>query len=223
MAAKKYGVKLGADLIDVKDPVNRAVELERLGVDIICVHVGLDQQVLGVKPIELVAKVTEACSPLMTIAAAGGLNATTSLEAYEAGARLIIVGGALYKSPSPEKTARDIITALKTGKRILSKDFVKYDEEHLHEAFMKVSTANISDAMHKKGEMRGLKPVIRIPFKFAGQAVTVRTYSGDWSKPVEAIDHCKPGNVLVIDACGTLPACWGELPRTAAFRKELLG
>ena len=27
------------------------------------------------------------------------------------------------------------------------------------EAFIKVSTANISDAMHKTGELRGLKPV----------------------------------------------------------------
>ena len=223
LAAEKYGVKLGADLIDVKDPVNRSVELERLGVDIVCVHVGLDQQVLGIKPIELVAKVTEACSPNVIIAAAGGLNSETSVQAYEAGARLIIVGGALYKSPSPEKTARDIISGLKSGKPVISKDFVKYSEENLHEAFMKVSTANISDAMHKKGEMRGLKQVIRKPFKFAGQAVTVRTYSGDWSKPVEAIDHAKPGNVIVIDSCESEIACWGELATNSCITQGVVG
>jgi 3-hexulose-6-phosphate synthase/6-phospho-3-hexuloisomerase len=71
--------------------------------------------------------------------------------------------------------------------------------------------------------MRGLKQVINVPFKFAGPAVTVRTYSGDWSKPVEAIDHCKPGDVLVIDACGTLPACWGELATNSCISQGIAG
>jgi 3-hexulose-6-phosphate synthase/6-phospho-3-hexuloisomerase len=225
LAGKKYGVKVGADLIDVRDPVNRAVELEKLGIDIICSHVGLDQQVLGVQPIDVVAKVAEACSPNVIIAAAGGLNSETAVAAYEAGARLIIVGGALYKSPSPEKTARNIIKALKTGEAVITKDFVKYDENHLHEAFMKVSTCNISDAMHKKGEMRGLKPVwtgnAKKPLKFAGQAVTCRTYSGDWSKPVESIDHAKPGNVIVIDSCESEIACWGELATNSCISQQI--
>ncbi|MBN2154890.1 MAG: orotidine 5'-phosphate decarboxylase [Candidatus Lokiarchaeota archaeon] len=215
LAGKKYGVKVGADLIDVKDPINRAIELEKMGIDIICSHVGLDQQVLGVNPIDVVAKISEACSPNVIIAAAGGLNSETAVKAFEAGAQLIIVGGALYKSPSPENTARTILKALKTGKPIKTRDFIKYDEAHLIDAFMKVSTCNISDAMHKKGEMRGLKPVWggnpKKPLKFAGRAVTVRTYSGDWSKPVEAIDHAKPGEVIVIDSCESEIACWGEL------------
>jgi len=227
LAGKKYGVKVGADLIDVKDPINRAVALENLGIDIICSHVGLDQQVLGINPIDVVAKIAEACSPNVIIAAAGGLNSETAVKAYEAGAQLIIVGGALYKSPSPEKTARTIIKALKTGKPIISHDFVKYDEAHLHEAFMKVSTANISDAMHKKGELRGLKPVwggtVNKPLKFAGKAVTVRTYSGDWSKPVEAIDHADPGDVIVIDSCQSEIACWGELATNSCISQGVAG
>jgi 3-hexulose-6-phosphate synthase/6-phospho-3-hexuloisomerase len=227
LAGKKYGTLIGADLINVSDPINRAVELERMGIDIICSHVGLDQQVLGINPIEVVTKVAEVCSPNVIIAAAGGLNSETCVQAYEAGARLIIIGGALYKSPSPEKTARNIIKALKTGVPVITKDFVKYDEAHLHEAFMKVSTANISDAMHKKGEMRGLKPVwggtIKKPLKFAGRAVTVRTYSGDWSKPVESIDHAKPGDVIVIDSCQSEIACWGELATNSCISQGVAG
>ena len=79
--------------------------------------------------------------------------------------------------------------------QIETKEFLKYDKEHLVEAFMKVSTANISDAMHRTGELRGLNPVwVGEPgeLKFAGPAVTVRTYNGDWSAPVQAIDHAKP-------------------------------
>ena len=53
---------------------------------------------------------------IVIIAAAGGLNSETALQAYEAGAKHIIVGGALYKSPSPEKTARDIIIGIKNRK-----------------------------------------------------------------------------------------------------------
>ena len=59
LAAKKYGVQVGADLISCADPAARAVELEAMGVDIINIHVGLDQQVLGIKPIDIVKKVAK--------------------------------------------------------------------------------------------------------------------------------------------------------------------
>jgi 3-hexulose-6-phosphate synthase/6-phospho-3-hexuloisomerase len=57
----------------------------------------------------------------------------------------------------------------------------------------------------------------------AGPAVTVRTYPGDWAKPVEAIDRCQPGDVLVIDAGGLEPAVWGELATHSAREKGLAG
>jgi 3-hexulose-6-phosphate synthase/6-phospho-3-hexuloisomerase len=215
LAGKKYGVKVGADLMATGDPISRAIELEKLGVDIINIHVGLDQQVLGMDPIDLVQKVSKACSQHILIAAAGGLNSETAIKAYEAGADIIIAGGSLYKAKSPEESARKIIESLKTGKPIKTKEFHKFDANHLIDAFNIVSTANISDAMHRTGEMRDLKPVWEgspeKPLKFAGPATTVRTYSGDWSKPVTAIDHCKPGDVLVIDSCRSEIACWGEL------------
>ncbi|MHA1821038.1 MAG: 3-hexulose-6-phosphate synthase [Promethearchaeota archaeon] len=223
LAGKKYGVEIGCDLIAVKDPVKRAIELEKLGVDIINIHVGLDQQVLGMNPIDLVKKIYDAVGGKVRIAAAGGLNSETAVKAYEAGADIIIVGGALYKAKSPEESARKIIESLKRGKPVPTKEFHKYDEAHLREAFSIVSTCNISDAMHKTGEMHGLKPVWTgskdKPLKFAGPAVTVRTYAGDWSKPVTAIDHCKPGDVLVIDACGNDIACWGELATNSCISK----
>ena len=223
LAGKKYGVMIGTDLIAIKNPVERAVELEKLGVDIINIHVGLDQQVLGMTPVELVKKVANACSNNVKIAAAGGLNSETAVQAYEAGADIIIVGGALYKAESPEKIARDIIEGLESGKPVKSDGFHKFDSTHIKDAFAIVSTANVSDAMHKTGEMRGLKPVwggsVDKPLKFAGPAVTVRSYAGDWSKPVSAIDQCKPGDVLVIDNCSAEIACWGELATNSCIQQ----
>lgn len=225
LAAKNYGVQVGADLISCADPAARAAELEKMGVDIINIHVGLDQQVMGIKPIGIVKQVAKTVKKAM-ISAAGGINSVTAPQAYEAGADIIIVGGSLYKAKSPEESARKIAQALKTGKPIETKEFLKYDEAHLVEAFTKVSTANISDAMHKTGELRGLKPVwVGEPgeMKFAGPAVTVRTYNGDWSAPVQAIDQCKPGDVLVIDACAGEIAVWGELATNSCHSKGVVG
>lgn len=225
LAARNYGVKVGADLISCAEPVKRAEELEKMGVDIINIHVGLDQQVLGIKPIDIVRDVSQAVSKVL-ISAAGGLNSETAVQAYEAGADIIILGGALYKAKSPEESARKIARSLKLGKPVATKEFLKFDASHLVEAFMKVSTANISDAMHKTGELRGLKPVWTGEpgeLKFAGPAVTVRTYNGDWSAPVQAIDHARPGDVIVIDACQGEIAVWGELATNSCRTRGVVG
>ena len=52
-AAKRVGAKIMVDLMNVDDMPSRAVELERLGVDYVCVHVGIDQQMRGMKPLEV--------------------------------------------------------------------------------------------------------------------------------------------------------------------------
>jgi len=56
-----------------------------------------------------------------------------------------------------------------------------------------------------------------------GKAFTVRTYPGDWAKPVEAVDQTKEGEVIVIDAGGVGPAVWGELASHSAKGKKIAG
>ncbi len=46
-AARLYGIRIMADLINARDPIRRAGELEAMGVDIICAHAGIDQQMTG--------------------------------------------------------------------------------------------------------------------------------------------------------------------------------
>ena len=77
--------------------------------------------------------------------------------------------------------------------------------------------------MHRKGELSGLRPVFS-NIRLAGPALTVRTYPGDWAKPVEAIDRANEGDVLVIDhVSGVGPAVWGELATHSARERGLAG
>src|SRR6266704_3514522 len=91
------------------------------------------------------------------------------------------------------------------------------------EAFRKVSTPNLADAMQKRGVMTGLVPRIRHGTKLVGRTVTVKTADGDWAKPVEAIDRAKAGDVIVIDVGGGPTAVWGELASNSCIVKGVAG
>jgi 3-hexulose-6-phosphate synthase/6-phospho-3-hexuloisomerase len=95
-------------------------------------------------------------------------------------------------------------------------------EEEIRRALEMVSTANLSDALHRGGVLEGIRPLFP-GSRMVGQALTVRTYPGDWAKPVEAIDQARPGDILVIDAGAVGPAVWGELATNSAIRRGLAG
>ncbi len=78
--------------------------------------------------------------------------------------------------------------------------------------------------MHFTGEIHAetIRPVFE-GIKMVGRAFTVRTYPGDWAKPVEAVDRADKGDVIVIDAGGVPPAVWGELASWSAKRKGIAG
>jgi len=218
---RRYGAKVMGDLINSPDMVRRARQLEKLGVDYICVHIGVDQQMIGKDPIEALRKVCSAVS--VPVAVAGGLNSESCVDALEAGATIIIVGGAIIKAKDVTKAARTIKSAMLSRKRVVTELHKKYSGKNIHEAFMKVSTPNITDAMQKKGTMVGIFPHVRRGRKIAGRALTVRTIDGDWAKPVEAIERAKPGEILVIDAGGGYKAIWGELASHSCQVKGVAG
>jgi len=219
-AAKRVGTRTMVDLMNVNDMPSRAVELERLGVDYVCVHVGIDQQMKGMKPLEVLRQVVEVVS--IPVAVAGGINSESAAKAVEAGASIVIVGGAITKAENAEEAARVIKQAMLTRKPVETKFYKKFTEQELMEAFKKVSTPNIADAMHRKGAMKGIVPITP-GVKMVGRAVTVRTYPGDWSKPIQAIDLAEPGSVIVIDAGGSEEAIWGELATWSCIVKGIAG
>jgi 3-hexulose-6-phosphate synthase / 6-phospho-3-hexuloisomerase len=219
-AGRNYGAKIQVDLISVKDVVKRAKEAEALGVDYIGIHCSIDDQMIGKHPFEQLKEVSKNVN--IPVAVAGGVNSETAHEAVKAGADIIIAGGAINKSDDARKAASDIKRSMSDLKKIKTTLFKRYSEKEFKKIIDKVSTANISDAMHRSGDLKGLK-VISSGVKMFGKAFTVRTFPGDWAKPVEAIDAADEGQVIVIDAGGVGPAVWGELATHGAIQKKIAG
>ena len=138
------------------------------------------------------------------------------------GADVIIVGGAIIKAADPRLAAADIRKAIDTRRPVESKLFRRTAAENIREVLRTVRTANNSQGSHNRPCLDGIRPVIG-GAAACGPAVTVRTLPGDFSKPVQAFDIARPGDILVIDAAGRPPAVWGELATESALNKGLAG
>lgn len=218
-AAKKYGIKIMADLISVVNPIERSIQLEQLGVHYINVHAGIDQQMVGKNPLDIVSQIASVVS--IPIAAAGGLDPLSSSQAVEAGASIIIVGGYIIRSADVHESTLNIRKSVDNPSNIkyskLSKDV------EIYTLLNEVSTPNISDAMHRKGVMKNIHPMVKCN-KMVGTAITVQTFAGDWAKPVEAIDIAQPGDVIVIYNDGRSDISpWGGLATLSCLNKGIAG
>ena len=219
-AGKNYGAKIVVDMIAVQDVVSRAKFVEELGADIVTVHCAIDEQMEGKDPFDILRQVSQALT--IPVGVAGGINSETAANAVEAGASIVIVGGAITKAMDPEQATRDIRLGIDTGKSISTTLFKRKGEAQIKEILELVSSPNLSDALHRGGVLQGIRPLFP-GIRMVGRAVTVRTYPGDWAKPVQAIDVAEPGDVIVIDAGGAGPALWGELATHSAVQKGLAG
>jgi 3-hexulose-6-phosphate synthase/6-phospho-3-hexuloisomerase len=217
-AAGKYGVSLMMDLLTVPNPVERSKELEALGVDIICVHVGIDQQMMGRDTISILKEITQVVK--IPVAAAGGIDANTGAEAIANGASIVIVGGSVVRSADVTGSAKKIRETIDRPGPAEHKRMSA--EEEIVAILREISTSNVSDAMHRKGAMHDIHP-INSGVKIVGTAVTVQTFAGDWAKPVEAIDIAGPGNVIVIYNGSTSIAPWGGLATLSCKVKGIEG
>jgi 3-hexulose-6-phosphate synthase/6-phospho-3-hexuloisomerase len=219
-AGKRYDAQIMVDLIEVKNPAERAKRAEELGAALVGVHCPIDVQMQGGDPMCALREVAAAVS--IPIAVAGGLNSETAPQAIAAGASVAIIGGAIIKAPDAKVAAETIIAAIASGEAVATDLFKRGGVEQLREIFMRATTANISDAMHHKGWLPGIHG-LRRGLKCAGPAVTVWAYPGDWSKPVEAIDQAEAGSVLVIDVRNEGPAVWGEGASKSCVSRGLAG
>ena len=219
-AAVNYGGEVMVDMIGRVSSLKRAREVQKLGVNYLGIHTSIDEQMRGGDPFKVLRDLSRSVD--LPLAVAGGINSETAARALDAGASIIMVGGAITKAKDPEEATRVIKEAIVKRLVVRTDLFKRARGEEIIKIFGTVSTANLSDAMHREGEVRGL---IRITpgVKLVGRALTVRTYPGDWAKPVEAIDRAKEGEVIVIDAGGSDPAVWGELATHSAVRKKLAG
>ncbi len=217
---RHLGVRIGCDLLGVADPVGRARQVEALGVDLVNVHTPIDQQMTG--ELDFGPLTAVAAAVAVPVSCAGGINAANAGRAVAAGARIVVVGGAITKAPSAREATAALLAAVSGEEAAASELYQRVGVERIREVLMRVSTPNLSDAMHRGGMIDGLFD--RNPgVKFCGPARTVVSAPGDWSKPVQAIDSCEAGDVLVIDAAGRLPALWGGLATRSALNRGVVG
>jgi len=220
-AARRYGAKVMADLIGCDDMPSRAKQVQALGVDYLCVHVSIDEQMIARTPLRRLEQVVRVAK--VPVAVAGGLNSETVAQALKAGASILIVGGALIKAPDVKRATAALKAAMKRRRAVRTQLYKKYAEKDLAAAFSRVSTPNIADAAQKRGVLRGILPRNGHGVRLVGRALTVKTADGDWAKPVEAIDRAKPGDVIVVDAGGGQVAIWGELASESSKVKGVTG
>lgn len=219
-AGKKYGVRIYCDTIGLADPAARAKEAAALGVDIIGVHCPVDEQMQGADPLARLREVAAAVT--LPVAVAGGVTSETAAAMVEAGAAIVIVGGAIHKAPDATAATAAIARAIREGTVVEATQGRRGGEANLRDILAQVSSANLSDALHRQPCLRGM--ACRTPGKkLIGPATTVRTAPGDWNKVVQAIDQAGAGGVVVVDAGGVPPAVWGELATQTALRLGLGG
>lgn len=219
-AGKNYGIKICVDCIDNGKILERAADIEKWGADYIAVHTAIDDQMYGRMPFDTLRLV---CSEVkIPVAVAGGINSENVVDAINGGASVVIVGGYISKSKDVKMATETVKRVMLENRRVSSALFKRVKGEGVREALHQLSTANISDGSHRAEGITGLFPIYS-NIKLIGNAVTVRTYPGDWAKPVEAIDVAKEGDVIVIDAGGVGPAVWGELATHSALQKKIGG
>jgi 3-hexulose-6-phosphate synthase/6-phospho-3-hexuloisomerase len=222
-AGKNYGIDVCVDLLGLKGErlIETARKCQEWGAHHVGLHLPIDDQMRGLE----VTSELRALRPHVTIpiAVAGGVNSETAASMVKAGADIVIVGGAISKSAEAEKATKSILKAIREGISIAT-DLYKRggSDEEIRKILSQVSTPNLSDAMHRSGDLPGI--VLQTPGKkIIGPAVTVRTYPGDWAKPVEAIDVARPGEVIIVDALGQGPAIWGELASESCLQRKIAG
>ncbi len=218
-SARKYGIRLMADLINVPDPLSRARQIESMGIDIICAHTGIDQQMTGRDSLELLHQLSTNTS--IPLAVAGGIDADQAGVAVKSGADIVIVGGWIVRSADVTSSAKKIRSMMDNpSNKPLEK---KSTDDEIRSLLMQVSAPNVSDAMHRKGSMIGIFSVCG-NVKMVGKAVTVQTFAGDWAKPVEAIDVADRNEILVINNDGGIHiAPWGELATQSCVQRGIAG
>jgi regulator of RNase E activity RraA len=85
--------------------------------------------------------------------------------------------------------------------------------KEIMDGFKGIATANIADVMGRFRAMdHSIKSVNKPGVHFVGSALTVRTHPSDNLMVHKAMDLAKPGDIIVIDACGDMGnAILGEL------------
>ncbi|OYT40450.1 MAG: orotidine 5-phosphate decarboxylase [Desulfurococcales archaeon ex4484_58] len=112
--AREYDKLLMVDLINHPKPYERAIELDKLGVDIILYHVGIDVQMKrGISITHLIDELKRLRSEINSkLAVAGGIKHGEARRFIDIGVDIVVVGGAIIKSEDPVTSTRSFLEEL---------------------------------------------------------------------------------------------------------------
>ncbi|GMA08819.1 3-hexulose-6-phosphate synthase [Tetragenococcus halophilus subsp. flandriensis] len=110
-AAKDFNKKIVVDMICVEDIPTKIQEVEELGVHVLAVHTGADQQAAGHTPLDDLKMMTQHTKKAQ-IAVAGGINSNTIKEYVKLNPDIIIVGSGITRSEDPSKEIKLIKEAM---------------------------------------------------------------------------------------------------------------
>lgn len=102
--SKKHNKSVMVDMIGVQDIQKRAVEIDNLEADYICVHTAFDIQATGENPLFELQKVKSVVKNAK-IAVAGGIKLKTIHEIVKEHPEIIIVGGGITGQPDRKQAA----------------------------------------------------------------------------------------------------------------------
>jgi len=111
-AAKDRGILLETDMINVKNPAPRALELIKIGADIVSFHIGIDQQIKHKIGGEILKNEIKRITGKAIISVAGGLNVERIIALKELNINIFVVGASITKSPDPQVSVRSLIRAV---------------------------------------------------------------------------------------------------------------
>ncbi len=100
----------------------------------------------------------------------------------------------------------------------IKKDFQRSDRQML-ESFKRIGTCAVSDGLNRFNTMNhSIKPIVD-DVVICGNALTVKIRPGDNLMLHKAIGLAQPGDVIIVDTCGSeTNSVMGELMAMAAFR-----
>lgn len=104
-AAKTYNRKVMVDMIDSCDLRKRAVEIDQLGVDYICVHTAFDLQSGGANPLAELAEI-QSVLRYAKAGVAGGVKLATIDAIAALKPEIVVVGGGITNQADPYTAAK---------------------------------------------------------------------------------------------------------------------
>ncbi|MEN2999947.1 MAG: orotidine 5'-phosphate decarboxylase / HUMPS family protein [Acidilobaceae archaeon] len=117
-AARELGLALYGDTM-AADPQLAMERFQRLGVDVLLLHVGVDvQKRLGLTASALLELVKQASDRFDTVAVAGGIKVHEVRRFLDAGAKIVVIGSAITRAQNPkEETLRALDIMEEAGYR----------------------------------------------------------------------------------------------------------